>query len=474
MRSTFYGFEIAKSGIQAAQAGLDVTGTNMANVATEGYSRQVVSQSANCSNSYSYKIAQKSKMLVGMGVTVNGIKQIRDDFLDVRFRNASADNGALSKSVSILTDIENILDETQTDGLGVMLREFAYNLQTLSLNAGDIEISGLVRSSAQKVAETLNQYAAQLDTIVEQETYDMTVTVKSVNTLLNKIADLNATIKTEKLQDNPVNEINDTRNVYLDQLSAALNITVESHTDGTVSVKTGDTYLLDAAAGTVLELSVNAAADGVSLADGGGNEIEISGGSLYGVMEAINGKGSYASAGESDFKGVMYYKSALNDFAASLADTFNTLNGPGKPLFEGLSAEDIAISKEWLEDANYITASETGGNSGANDNILKMIAALDSEIDISPYFTGRFREFVLSLMSDVSIDLNYKKDMLSISELVLTSVANQRESVMGVSLNEETVNLLTYQKAFEASSRFMTVLDEALDIVINRMGIVGR
>ena len=197
-----------------------------------------------------------------MGVTVNGIKQIRDDFLDVRFRNASADNGALSKSVSILTDIENILDETQTDGLGVMLREFAYNLQTLSLNAGDIEISGLVRSSAQKVAETLNQYAAQLDTIVEQETYDMTVTVKSVNTLLNKIADLNATIKTEKLQDNPVNEINDTRNVYLDQLSAALNITVESHTDGTVSVKTGDTYLLDAAAGTVLELSVNAAADG--------------------------------------------------------------------------------------------------------------------------------------------------------------------------------------------------------------------
>ena len=86
-----------------------------------------------------------------------------------------------------------------------------------------------------------------------------------------------------------------------------------------------------------------------------------------------------------------------------------------KAAFEGLSAEDIAISKEWLEDANYITASETGGNSETNDNILKMIAALDSEIDISPYFTGRFREFVLSLMSDVSIDLNYKKDMLSIA-----------------------------------------------------------
>ena len=277
MRPTFYGFEIAKSGMQAAQAGLDTTGQNMANMSTEGYSRQSVNQSANCINLGKYKLSQNNKALPGMGVTINGIKQIRDNFLDIRYRNANSEYNVLSKSLSILTDIKNIFDETQTDGLNVMINEFYADLQTLSENAGDVEFSSITRSSAQKLTETLNHYSDLLDTVIEQEVYDLSITVENINTILEKIDSLNKTIQGETLQKNAANELKDTRNLYLDQLSSAINITVEHNSDGTVSVKTGSYYLLDAQNGEKATLSVQQDPENIHVVTEDG-ALEISGG----------------------------------------------------------------------------------------------------------------------------------------------------------------------------------------------------
>ena len=139
------------------------------------------------------------------------------------------------------------------------------------------------------------------------------------------------------------------------------------------------------------------------------------------------------------------------------------------------TAESIAISPEWLEDANFITCTIlTTAEDGACDNILRMINTLDSDISITPYFNGTFDEFVKSMMSDIAIDTKYVSDVKYTAAKVLSSIDNQRESIKGVSLNEETVNLLKYQKAFEASSRVITALDEMLDTIINKMGTVGR
>lgn len=473
MRSTFFGFEIARSGMQAAQAGLDTTGQNISNMSTEGYSRQTVSQSATSCNFTRYKISQNNKALPGMGVTIDGIRQIRDNFLDIRYCNANSEFNELSKSLSILTDIKNIFDETQTDGLNVMLKEFYADLQTLSENAGDVEFSSITRSSAQKLTETLNHYSKLLDTITEQETYDLTISADNINTILEKIDSLNKIIQVETLQKNAVNELKDTRSLYIDRLSAAINISVENNSDGTVDIKTGDYYLLNAQSGERVTLSVQHEPGNIQIITEDGL-LEVSGGALRGCMDVLNGLGCYAGAGENDYRGIAYYKNSLDDFAFTLAETFNGLNGTDKPLFSGTTAGDITISDQWRSDANYITASISGGGNGANDNILQMIAAMDGNIEISPYFTGTFEEFTLSLMADIAIDTNYVSDMSVTGDLVLTSITNQRESIMGVSLNEETVNLLQYQKAFEAASRFMTVLDEALDIIINRMGIIGR
>lgn len=474
MRASFLGFEIAKTGLQAAQTGLDVTGQNMAKMNTKGYSRQTVDQTSVYYNSTSYKYALVNSDRIGQGVTIDKITQIRDEFLDARYRTSNSEDSELSKKLSILTGMENLYDETLIDGLGATLEDFYKSLQTLTLNAGDIEYSGLARSSAQKITESLNYYASQLETIKEQEKFDLTVSVNDINTLVSKIATMNKTIQFESLQGNSTNELLDTRNLYLDQLSTYANISTEANADGTLNVKVGSQYLVDATNSTTTTISLqeNSGLHSITTSNG---ELEISTGSLKGYLDALNGKGAYSQVGENDFKGILYYQKSLDDFASKFTQVFNELNGTNKPLFEGNSAATIGITDAWLNDANYLTASTDGTNiKGHSDNLLRMIQTLDSKTVISDNFTGTFDEFVTSMMTDIAIEVNFVSDLAETSGTVKATIDNQREAIKGVSLNEETVNLLKYQKAFEASSRVITALDEMLDTIINRMGMVGR
>jgi len=474
MRATFYAFEAAKSGLTAAQVGLDVTANNIANQSTPGYSRQIVDQASTQPSNAKYRFAQNNRLEYGMGVDIKGVAQARDQFLDLRFRSANAENASLTKELSILSDMENTLDETQTDGLNVMIQDMYARLQTLSQNAGEIEFSSLFRSSAQKVTQSLNQYATQLKHISDQEMNSIDIGVKEVNTLLGKVDTINKSIQAALLQGNSINELNDTRNVYLDELSSYVDISVIGHDDGSISIKSGGQFLVDAPSNTVATVAITGTAGSLSL-EANGTAMALQSGSLHGSMRVLNGYGSYAGAGQSNFKGIPYYLNSLDSLADSLSTTFNTLNGAGKPLFTGTSASTIAISDEWLANANHVTATnDPSPQAGKNDNLLKMIEAMDASRSISPYFDGSFESFTVSLMSDLAIDISYTKDVTESSDTVLTAVSNQREAVMGVSINEETANLMKYQRAFEASSRVITAMDEALDILINRMGLVGR
>ncbi len=484
MRSTFYGFEIARSAIQASQAALDVVGQNVANVNTEGYTRQKVEQSAAFYVSDSDKYASVDTTEMGQGVNVDDITQIRNKFLDARFRLANSESSTENTSLSILKELENVLDETENDGLIDMISGFQADLESLSGKASNIEFKNLVRSSAQKVTETFNQYAEQIATIKEQQLYDLDIIVDDVNTTISKLDEVNTSIKNETIQGNVSNELLDMRNNYLDELSSYMNISVVNNEDGTVSVKSGDAYLLDAQSGTMAELDLSSDSYPITIMNTtDSSEFVISEGSIKGFLQVLNGKGTYAAADEEEFQGIVYYEQALDDLASSFSETFNDLNafnGTDKPLFKSsdggtITAANISISDEWLSDAGYITTTtNTTAEEGANDNILLMIHAMDTDTAITSGFTGTFEEFASSLMSDIAVDVGYATDISTTKSSITTSINNQRESVSGVSVNEETANMLTYQNSFDAASRLMTILDEALDTIINSMGRVGR
>jgi len=474
MSSTFFGLEIARSAMAASQVALEVTGQNVSNVNTEDYTRQRADLVA-VYNTGNDKLAQTMVNSIGQGVTVSQISQIRDAFLDTRTRNANADYSVANITLSALTDIESILDETETDGLHAMLNDFYNQLQGLSNNVGNVEYASIARSSAEKVTQVFNQYASQLEGVRDEQITALGIAVDEINTTIAKINEVNLLINDQTVRGSVSNGLLDMRNSYLDTLSGYIDITVTAQEDGTVSVvSTGDVDVLAS------QFTVLTADDEVTIqrTDTGGTTEDFipSGGAVKGYLDILNGRGAFAEDGENDFRGLLYYEEALDGFAAAFAGTFNSLNtldvaSPAN-LFTGSTAADIAISEEWYADADYIVVADEG----TNDNIVKMINAMDEDVDASLYagVTGTFEGYARTLMSEIAVDVGYYTDISEVNENILNAVANQRESIMGVSIDEEVINMTKYQRAYQAAARLMTVLDENLSTLINSMGVAGR
>lgn len=484
MRSTFSGYESIRKALSASQAGLDTTGQNISNVNTIGYSRQKVDMSPIPPDSGTFMYTGATTVNIGQGVNIDGISRIRDQFLDTSFSKENSEYNTFNTSLSGLQEIESIFDEVSSMGLSSRLNDFYQKLQDLSYNTDSVEFANILRSSAQTLVEVLSQYSRQLNEIKDRQISDLGIIVNDANTVVNEINELNIRIRNQKLQGEPSNELLDERNNYLDKLSGYLDISTEVLEDGTVSIKSGNIYLLDSGNGQINRLSLDSSADPVRIInESDGSGFSISKGEIKGHLQIVNGMGSFAAAGQEQYRGIPYYEESLDNFAAVFANTFNILNGTDsgdKPLFEGdgtgnINASNIRISSGWLSDAAYITTTEISPVvEGRNDNIIRMINAMNEDIAITPTFKGTFEEFATTINSDIAVDVNYNRDMTDAGSHVLSSIADQRESVMSVSLDEEAINMLKYQKSYSAAARLMTTLDEALDTLINRTGLVGR
>ena len=227
---TFGSFTQARLAIYASQTGLTVTGNNIANINTEGYTRQKLEQSSFYAGG-SDRYYSTNDMKVGRGVLCTGVSQIRDPYLDIRFRTENASVGAMDAKLAGLEDIQRILDEVGDgeDGFGVLgaqLNDLYHQLQQLSDQTGHAEYDIQVRSSANALVKLFNSYASQLKKVEENAVQDLNQDVKTVNTLLNNIRDLNSSIRKAQIHGDNALELQDQRNMLIDQLSGYIKIDV--------------------------------------------------------------------------------------------------------------------------------------------------------------------------------------------------------------------------------------------------------
>lgn len=229
---TFDTFTTARLGIYAAQKGLSVTGNNVANISTDRYTRQRVDQVSLKTGANDMYRSQFDNH-VGNGVLITGISQIRDPYLDIRFRNTSADVGFTNTLLSGLQDIAAILDEvgSSLDGVEQDGRLYA-QLQDLrkSLNAilADPTKNNdyLARSSAQALASLFNDYANKLENLKANTISSFEKNVTAVNEILTNIRNLNESIRQSDIHGDPALEMRDERNRQIDELSQYMHIKV--------------------------------------------------------------------------------------------------------------------------------------------------------------------------------------------------------------------------------------------------------
>lgn len=230
--STFGAFTTARLGIYAAQKGLDVTGHNIANINTRGYTRQRLDQMALRTGGAERYNSQYDGS-VGSGVLCTGVSQLRDPYLDIRFRNESSSVGSMDAKLSVLEDLSSILDEVykgaDKDGiLEAQFNDLQSQLKNLMNNASDGISDGQVRSVADSLAKYLNSYAGKLDGIKETQEKYFGEDIKAVNNILKNISDLNDSIQKSEIHGDSALELRDQRNNLLDELSQYMKISVET------------------------------------------------------------------------------------------------------------------------------------------------------------------------------------------------------------------------------------------------------
>jgi len=453
--SSFMGLETALRGLEANQEAIDTTGHNIANANTPGYSRQV----ADLTESPAMTIPANSNVdgagvQLGTGVDVTTIERIRNTFLDAQYRaQNSSENNAQTQS-TILDQIQTGLSEPSSNGLSASLSQFWSAWSDLVNDPTNPGARQTVINDGQALAQTFNTIDQQLVTVqtqVGQQYSQLLGPSGQVQSDASQIANLNASISSAEAAGQNPNDLLDQRDQLIDDLSSLANVSVSTASNGMVNVVFGDqnpaTPLVN---GTTVNMP-----QPQDLTSAAGGQI----GALLGLYDQATGTGSIQTS----------YRDSLDNVATEVMNNVNTAynptNDPTVPNFftddpTSTPAASIAVNP-LVTSANLRTS--TTNNPGATD-IATAIANLAG---------GQADQDYATFVAQVGSDAQSAQNTQQTAQSLLNAIGNQRESVSGVSLDEEMTNLISYQRAYQASSRMMTTIDSMLDTLINHTGTVG-
>ncbi|MCU1577836.1 MAG: flagellar biosynthesis protein FlgK [Rhodoglobus sp.] len=472
--STFGGLSTAYTGLTAARAGIDVVGQNIANVNTEGYTRQRVSTSANPALAGIGPL--DTLFRGGTGVTVDGITRLGNALLDTRVRATASSSGYADVASSTMDSIEATMHEPGDTGLASTLHDFWAAWQNVANNAAQPAAANVLLESAATLASRIGQAysetAEQWSTVRSQA--DGIVT--QVNALATQVAALNDQVRQVTATGGSANELIDQRAVLTTKLASLAGATVIDRADGSADVLVGGNPLVTG--GTARSLVITGAsrlgdanADPVTIewSHRPGESADVSGGQLAATVAALS-PGTATSGGS-----IVSAAEAYNALATQLATTVNTVHATGATPsgVTGLAFFSFDASKPAAlgltvvpADASTIAAGIPGAG-GASGGIADAIAALGGSA------TGpdaAWSAFVVR----VGIDTRRAADQADAATTAAASATSRQLSETSVDMDEETTQLLTYQQAYQAAARVMTAIDQMLDTLINRTGMVGR
>lgn len=468
MTSAWFGLSIGLSGLRAAQTLLDTAAHNTANASTPGYSRQRVRLVA--APPFSYPAFNRAGFgQLGTGVNVAAVERVRDVFLDAEIRSQVGASAAWAARRDGLARVETILPEPSSAGLSSVLARFwaawhdvAAEPTSLAARSALVEQAGTLAAGLNRVARQLADFSAALDD-------ELRVRIGEVNDLGARIAALNAQIQRVVVTGERANDLEDARDALLEELSALITIRAERQADGTITVLVGGTDLVTGDTARSLVVGIDGAGH-VEPRWGWGDPVSLGDGRLAALVALRDG--SLAS-----------YRSDLDALAAGIADSVNALHatgvdatGTGGGAFftytSGDAAATLAVDPVVAADPRRVAAAAAAGQAG-DGSIAAAIAELRGA-RILAAGTQTATDFYAGLVGRIGADSRSAREIADGQAVVVDYLRNRRAALSGVSLDEEAADMLRFQHAYAAAARVITAVDEVLDTLINRTGLVGR
>lgn len=476
--ATFAALEIGRRALLANSFGLDITSNNIANSDTEGYSRrQAISAEA-----APYK---KNTNYIGTGVDIQSIRSFREEYLDREIRKTNSLESAYINDVEVFNAIEIILKEPSDNNLGEVINNLLNSFDELALQPESIGLREILLHNSQTLVERFNSVDAELKSMRQQAYDNLNQDATLINQLTDQIAGYNKALAiTKDKNSNESLTYVDKRETAIESLAKLGNITVTYDPNGAANVFMNGINLVsqDTAHSVKIfeEVDSNTGESTLKLMHYDEKKdlfIDIAptsgtvGSNLKHYNITLDNLDS--STGYSITKEIDAY---IGTFAKKVNDILSTGYGlndlnitapAGRVLFSSetgvITAATIKLSNS-IQNPADIPLSATAGTSG-NSDIARELSRLSQD---SQFLNGQTPdEFYSNFIGKVS---NMAKDSLSgknAMNLVRIQLGTQRDSAMGVNTDEEAINLIKYQKNFEAASRVVNMTSELLSTVIN-------
>ncbi len=470
MRTTFSGFELASRALAAQQRALDVTGHNIANASTPGYVRQRPLLGATDPYTFGSFGRPAHAGMVGTGVQVMEIQRLSNSFLNAQGRMVAADESAWSLRHEALSRLEALTNEPGDSGLHALLDRFWSSWQALSTDPGSTALRQGVVQAASSLTDGFARADRQVSALVANADEGIRSEVVHMNALAEQISSLNQSIRVARaVGDNP-NDLFDQRDLLLEELAGVTNIQVREYTDGSVAVSVAGYDLVQQFGMNQVEArnepftgyaQVVWAESGVPVA--------TTSGSLAGLMEMRD-------------QIYLGFKADLDQLADAITGAVNTAHAagydlrvppqPGGDFFDttvgGASGMRVAAA---IESNILLIAAGTAAEEGDGGNAVA-IAGLQSQ-GLAVLSGATAGDFYRGVVSGLAIGAQEAERAVLTQELLGRQIENQRSQTSGVSLDEEMVEMMKYQHAYTAAARLLSVMDEMLVTLIDRMG-AGR
>lgn len=471
--SSFSILNTARQGLNAAQAGMDVTGQNVANLNTPGYTRQRIQQSSVAPLAEMGRARFAQPVHNGRGVNIDGVSRLGNLFLETRVRQTASSEGYSAVRASAFTTVEDVHGEPSSTGVSASLQSFWAGWQGVGNSPGKDAQAWVVIEEAGALVGRLADGRARVSTEWAQSRTSAETLVTEINTIASKVAALNTQILESSGQGGSVNELVDHRNQLTASLAQLSGGQTSSNPDGTVNVLLGGNLLVDSTRTNEIKLTGSTSMDGtasnpvrIEWTHRAGAPVALEGGELAGHLSTLapaSSGGVYAQAA-----------AGYDDLATAIATQVNALHSTaltpsGTPggdffVFEAGKPPAAGIKVAVTTPGGVATGSGTSGalDGSIADKIGKLGLATDGPDSVWKAHVTQLAVRSNSAAYDASL-------AATASNAAFTDLLSHS----AVSMDEETVNLVQYQHAYQGAARVLTAVDEMLDQLINRTGRVG-
>jgi len=502
MSSTFFGLSVAASGLSASQRALNTVGHNISNMETEGYVRQQVVQ---VDQSY----LKSGQYQVGLGTSVEAVRQMRSIFLDNMYREAQSALSYWQTKAGVLEDVEAVVNDfSDNEGIQTAMKEFFAAWEDVANDPSSDTARASLLGYADSLTAMFNLVDEQLDQIQENLDTQIQSMTTDINTIAGQIAGLNKEIAMAKINGDNANDYRDQLNSLLATLSEYVDTRVSINSNGMYNVSIGGVSLVNSTQANLLTCQTKSSNGTFTTVFRKDTQLELKlkDGMLLGLIEArgeVNGEvvstanGSVVESGTTEadvdadaancnFTGdsvnlITEIRAGLNNLFNLMARKINGIHSSGEGL-DGSTGTDFFVKLDEslpfeigniqvnskLQDTDLIAASSVGGsNDGAIASEIMDFA--DSDYFTFDGLTMNISDYYAELIGWIGTQGEKADSNVSNQEALVEQAQSNWQSLSSVSMDEELTNLLKYQHAYNASARVMSTLDGMIETLIQQM-----